>query len=248
MRCFAIPVLLLLAACSGDDGVMQPDNRVLVFTKATGARHDEALAAAKTALPMALKADMVTPDFTEDPAMFTQANLDKYRAVIFLYTSGDNLLDDAGKAALEQFVRHGGGWMGVHSACETETTWPFYKTMLVAYSAGETAPMPATVTIALPSHQAMRDVPAGPWQASDGWYNFTTSPRTTLSVDVLMTVDESTYSGGTMGADHPIAWVQERLVGRTLFTAIGHDAARWQEPAFLAHIASSVRWVTGLAL
>jgi type 1 glutamine amidotransferase len=51
-----------------------------------------------------------------------------------------------------------------------------------------------------------------------------------------------------MGTDHPIAWVQERLIGRVEFTALGHGAERWQEPAFVEHIASGIRWVTGLAL
>jgi type 1 glutamine amidotransferase len=201
-----------------------------------------------TALPARLAMERVSVDFTEDPAQFTDDNLERYRAVIFLYTSGDNILDDAGKAALERFVRHGGGWLGVHSAAETETTWPFYKTMLVSYSAGTAAPQPATVTLALAGHAALRNVPAEPWIASDEWYNFATSPRTVLGVDVLAVVDESTYTGGTMGADHPIIWLQERLIGRTLFTALGHGPERWQEPAFIEHMASGVRWVTGLAL
>ena len=51
-----------------------------------------------------------------------------------------------------------------------------------------------------------------------------------------------------MGADHPVIWVQERLIGRTLFTALGHGAERWAEPAFVEHIASGIRWVTGIAL
>ena len=241
-------LLLLLAAC-GDDGVTpMQDDRVLVFTRADGIRHDEALAAAMTALPARLATERVAADFTEDPAQFTKDNLARYRAVIFLYTSGDNLLDDAGKLALEQFVRLGGGWLGVHSAAETETMWPFYKTMLVAYSAN-TAPMQqATVTLALAGHAALRNVPPEPWIATDEWYNFASNPRSVLGVDVLAVVDEMTYTGGTMGLDHPVIWVQERLIGRTLFTALGHGAERWQEPAFVEHIASSVRWVTGLAL
>ncbi|HEY5922020.1 MAG TPA: ThuA domain-containing protein [Kofleriaceae bacterium] len=241
-------LLLLLVACSDDPVTPMQDDRVLVFTLATGVRHDEALDAAKTALPARLAMEMVTPDFTEDPAMFTDDNLERYRAVIFLYTSGDNLLDDAGKLALERFVRHGGGWLGVHSAAETETMWPFYKTMVAAYSAGVATPQPATVTLALAGHAALRNVPAEPWVASDEWYNFMTSPRSVLGVDVLAVVDETTYTGGTMGTDHPIIWVQERLIGRTFYTALGHGAERWQEPAFIEHIASGVRWVTGLAL
>ena len=209
---------LLLLGCSGDDGgmMMQPDDRVLVFTRALGVRHDDALAAAQQALPARLATDKVTPDFTEDPAMFTEENLERYRAVIFLYTRGDDVLDAAGKTALEKFVRHGGGWLGIHSAAETESMWPFYNTMLVSYATTAATPQSATVTVTLPSHAAMRNVPDGPWIASDEIYNFKSNPRAVLGVDVLATVDETTYTGGTMGTDHPIIWAQERLIGRVL--------------------------------
>jgi type 1 glutamine amidotransferase len=192
--------------------------------------------------------EQVVPDFTEDPTQFTETNLERYRAVIFLYTSGDNILDLDGKVALERFVRAGGGWLGIHSAAETETMWPFYKSMQVVYSAGAAPPQPATVTVSLPGHAALRNVPAEPWIASDEWHNFASNPRSVLGVDVLLTVDEATYTGGTMGIDHPIAWVQERLIGRVEFTGLGHGAERWQEAPFVEHIASGIRWVTGLAL
>src|SRR5262245_18703323 len=232
-----LPLLLLLAACS-DDPVEEHTDRVLVYTRALGVRHDDALAAAMTALPARLKSERITADFSEDPTQFTDDNLDRYRAVIFLYTSGNDILDDSGKLALERFERHGGGWLGVHAAAETETAWPFYETMLVAYGTNQAPLQSATVSLALAGHAALRNVPADPWVASDEWYNFASNPRNTLGVDVLATVDESTYTGGTMGADHPIAWVQERLIGRVEFTALGHGPERWQEPAFIEHIAS----------
>jgi type 1 glutamine amidotransferase len=240
--------IVALSACTDDPPVDHRD-RVLVYTRATGVRHDEALAAATPVLTARLAMENVVPDFTEDPAQFNETNLDRYRAVIFLYTSGNDILELDGKVALEQFVRHGGGWLGVHTAAETETAWPFYKSMQVAYAAGEpVAAQPATVTLALAGHAALRNVPAEPWIATDEWYNFMSNPRTVLGVDVLLTVDETTYTGGTMGTDHPIAWVQERLIGRVEFTALGHGAERWQEPPFVEHIASGIRWVTGLAL
>jgi uncharacterized protein len=240
--------VLPLAACTDDPPVVDTRDRVLVYTRATGVRHDEALAAATQVLPARLATENVVPDFTEDPTQFTETNLDRYRAVIFLYTSGNDLLDADGKIALEAFVRHGGGWLGIHSAAETETAWPFYKSMQVAYSSGQAAAQPATVTLALPGHAALRNVPTDPWLATDEWYNFASNPRAVLGVDVLLTVDETTYTGGTMGTDHPLAWVQERLIGRTEFTALGHGVERWQETAFVEHVASGIRWVTGLAL
>src|SRR5262245_51415758 len=80
---------LLVAACSDDPVTPMQDDRVLVYTRALGARHDEALAAATTALPARLAMEKVSADFTEDPLQFTEENLERYRAVIFLYTSGD---------------------------------------------------------------------------------------------------------------------------------------------------------------
>src|SRR5690606_8275625 len=102
-----------------------------------------------------------------------------------LYTSGNDILDAGGKAALESFVRRGGGWMGVHSAADTEREWPFYKSLVIAHVTDHPDIQQATVNIALPSHQAMANVPAEPWVATDEWYNFDRNPRTVLGVDVL---------------------------------------------------------------
>ena len=76
----SIASLILLAACTDDPPVDDRD-RVLVYTRATGVRHDEALAAATQALPPRLAMENVVPDFTEDPTQFTETNLDRYRAV-----------------------------------------------------------------------------------------------------------------------------------------------------------------------
>ena len=46
------------------------------------------------------------------------------------------------------------------------------------------------------------------WTRTDEWYNYRTNPRS--SAHVLATLDESSYSGGTMGADHPHHLVQDR--------------------------------------
>ncbi|KAM7188001.1 Trehalose utilization domain containing protein [Naviculisporaceae sp. PSN 640] len=53
----------------------------------------------------------------------------------------------------------------------------------------------------------------------DEWYNFKTHPReklnqlfkngTTEDFTILLKVDESTYTGGKHGEDHPIAWCQQ---------------------------------------
>src|SRR5206468_3331445 len=64
-------------------------------------------------------------DATEDPSAFTDVHLAPYRAVLFLLTTGDVLGEDE-QAAFERWIRSGGGWVGVHSATDTEYEWPFY--------------------------------------------------------------------------------------------------------------------------
>src|SRR5262249_62139704 len=64
-------------------------------------------------------------DQTEDAGAFTGANLARYRAVIFLLTTGD-VLDASQQAAFQRYLEGGGGFVGVHSAADTEHDWPWY--------------------------------------------------------------------------------------------------------------------------
>jgi type 1 glutamine amidotransferase len=206
--------------------------RVLVYSRTLGYRHADAITAGQATLVTRLGADGIAVDATEDPLRFRDADLATFGAVIFLYTSGNDVLDAEGKLALEAFVRGGGGWVGVHSAADTEYAWPFYGELVVAHFLSHPAIQPATTHLA----------DGTPWPATDEWYDFRANPRDTSGVRVLITVDEATYTGGTMGADHPLAWAHERAGGRAFYTAMGHTAERWSEAAFLDHVAGGVRW------
>src|SRR5215467_7432103 len=95
--------------------------KVLVFTKTTGFRH-ASIPAAVQAVTTLGENNGFTVDATEDGGAFTDANLARYDAVIFLLTTGD-VLDDAQQAAFERYIHAGHGWVGVHSAADTEYDW-----------------------------------------------------------------------------------------------------------------------------
>lgn len=215
--------------------------RVLVFTRTTGFRHDS-IPDAIAALRRVGSETGFLVEATEDPAAFRDATLIAYRAVVFLLTTGD-VLDGEGRLALERFVRSGGGWAGVHSASDTEYDWPFYGQLVGEYFAGHPAVQPGTVRVEDPAHPATAALPDA-WPRTDEWYNFRTNPR--AAVHVLATLDEGTYSGGSMGADHPIAWCQEFSGGRAIYTAGGHTRESYTEPLFVAHLAGAVRWAAGM--
>jgi type 1 glutamine amidotransferase len=216
-----------------------------VYTRTLGYRHADSIDTIAAVLPAQLTARGIHTDVTEDPLVFRNENLARYRAIVFAYTTGNDVLDPEGKLAFEAFVRGGGGWLGIHSAADTEYAWPFFQQLVVTHFRTHPAIQPGVVTIETPSHPAMRGLPS-PWSATDEWYDFTTNARMTSGVTIHATIDESTYTGGSSGADHPLIWSHELLGGRALYSAPGHVAARWMEPAYLAHVEQSVRWVLRL--
>jgi type 1 glutamine amidotransferase len=232
--------VLGFAACGGTEGATPEADRVLVYSRTLGFRHDS-IPAATAALTARLDEDQIVVEASEDPLMFRETELARFGAVVFLHTTGNDVLDAEGKSALEAFVRGGGGWVGVHSATDTEYAWPFYGELVVVHFAAHPAIQPATVHVEDAAHPATAGAPE-PWPATDEWYDFRSNPRATDGVRVLLTIDEATYTGGTMGADHPLAWAHERAGGRAFYTAMGHTAERWSEAAFLDHVAGGVRW------
>ncbi len=213
---------------------------VLAFTRTTGFRHGSIEPAVAALRGLSAERGW-TFEHTEDPARFADGELARADVVVFLLTTGD-VLDDAQQGALERWLQRGRGWVGVHSASDTEYDWPWYAGLVGAYFAAHPAIQTATVRVASRRHPATAHLP-GAWEREDEWYDFRANPR--ADVNVLMTVDESTYEGGGMGSDHPIAWSRPYGGGRSFYTALGHTDASWAEPAFLAHVAGGITWAAG---
>jgi type 1 glutamine amidotransferase len=181
-------------------------------------------------------------DATEEAGQFTTGNLNRYKAVVFLSTSGDVLNGDQ-QAAFMSYIRNGGGFVGIHSAADTEHGWPWYGGLVGAYFASHPAPAQARIRVENRDHPSTRTLP-DPWNRFDEWYDFQQNPRG-QGVTVLLSVDEASYAGGQMGNDHPIAWYHEYDGGRAWYTGGGHTDASFSEPAFLEHLLGGIRYAAG---
>jgi cytochrome c len=179
---------------------------------------------------------------TEDGRSFTDATLSRFKAVVFLSTTGD-VLDHNQKAAFERYIRAGGGFVGIHSASDTEYAWPWYGRLVGAYFESHPAVQQASVHVVDHEHPATRSLPEV-WARTDEWYNFKTNPRG--GVHVLATLDEQSYTGGTMGADHPIAWCQDFEGGRSWYTAMGHTVESYSEALFRGHLWGGIQSAVGV--
>jgi uncharacterized protein len=212
--------------------------RILVFTRTLGFRHESIPTAVATLRDLADDIDMDVVH-SEDPASFDDDRLAGVRAVVFANTTG-NVLDPSQRAALERHVRGGGGFVGVHSAADTGHDWPWYGELVGAWFHGH-PPGLQTSDVRFEGGHGPEGVSS--WRITDELYNYTHNPRP--RVDVVATVDERAYDGGTMGDDHPIAWCHARFGGRAWYTGLGHDIAVYADPVFRAHLLQGLRYATG---
>jgi type 1 glutamine amidotransferase len=194
------------------------------------------------------------PDLTMTSTPFTSAeNLSQYATIIFaspvdntngLNPSTPRLLNDSELAAFQGYIRGGGGYVGLHAATDSMHTVPWYSKLSGggARFVNHPAQQTATMRVEDPTHPSTEHLPPA-WVRFDEWYNFTSNPRD--AVRVLLTLDESTYSGGRMGADHPIAWCHNFEGGRSWYEGAGHVDSSYADPVFLEHLKGGIQWTAG---
>jgi cytochrome c len=140
--------------------------RALLFSRTVGYRHDS-IPAAIAALSALQGTGGYLVETTEDPSRFNAGDLARFRVVVFLMTTGD-VLDDEQQAAFENWIGQGGGYLGIHSASDTEYDWPYYGDLVGAYFAQHPAIQQATVHIEDASHPTVAGLPS-PWSRLDEW-------------------------------------------------------------------------------
>jgi PKD repeat protein/type 1 glutamine amidotransferase len=216
--------------------------RVLAFTEARDETHSSTSEGVDALQDLGRKHDFSVSEARSSSGVFTESNLKRYRAVVFLNTAGD-VLNAAEQTAFENYYKDGGGFLGVHSAIVTEPDWQFLTDLLGTRATGPAAALDsATIEVADRVHDASNSLPEY-WEFSDEYYNFTSNVRGFSHV--LATVDETTYAGGTMGFDHPVAWCKDYQGGRSFYTAVGHTRNGFKSENMRRHLAGAIEWTAG---
>ncbi|MBB5801804.1 glucose/arabinose dehydrogenase [Saccharothrix ecbatanensis] len=183
---------------------------------------------------------------SEDSAVFNDATLATFDVVVMLQTGGMVWDTAAQRAAMQTYVRNGGGVAAIHNATDMniEQQFPWWDQMLGMTMTAHSATVPGTAKVADHVHPSGQGLPDR-WNRTEEWYNFDRSARG--DVHVLVTADETTYDAGgsAMGSDHPISWCRNFEGGRLWATAMGHQASSFSEPLFRSHIAGGVETAGG---
>ncbi|MFL6587110.1 MAG: ThuA domain-containing protein [Luteimonas sp.] len=243
---FAAVCAVALAGCATQAGSTQlatqavdaAPTRVLLFSRTAGFRHDSIPVALDTLQALGAQSGFAV-DATEDAALFTDAELARYDAVVFVSTTRE-VLDPTQQAAFESYVAAGGGFMGVHAAADSGYTWPWYGDLVGAWFARHPE--------GLQSVRVVFEHDAGPdglreWRVTDEIYDYRRNPRS--FVQVTASIDPASHPDGRMGDDHPIAWCHTNAGGRAWYTGFGHDPALYADPVFRAQLLRGLLWTTG---
>lgn len=220
--------------------------RALLVTKTAGWHHEsinEGIAAIK-ALANKNYFDVL---WHQEAIPINDKYLENFQVIIFLNTTGDILKDDEQKA-VERFIQSGKGFVGIHSASDTEYGWEWYTKMVGRMFHIHPTIQTAKLKLTDKKFPGLQGFANEPWW-TDEWYEF--DPETIGNLNYILAVDESTYNpkvqwgekiGKGMGSLHPMAWYHDYDGGRAFYTALGHMPTDFSEQAFLDHIYAGIFW------
>jgi uncharacterized protein len=243
VRVAMLAVLFVSAFAAGPGHAQGRPARMLYFTHSAGYHH-EVIPVSRDILQ---KLGATSPRFeliaTEDVAVFTPENLRRYGAVMF-FTTGELPMSDAQKNALLDFVRSGGGFLGVHSATDTFYRWPEYGKLIGGYFDQHPWHQDVTIDVAdrtdpvvahLAPSIALKDeiYQIRDFDAAGSHVLLRLDPK---SVDLKRDLVHFHPYGW------PLAWTRSYGAGRVFYTALGHEEAVWRDARFGQMLGNAIRW------
>jgi uncharacterized protein len=212
---------------------------VLIFSKTNGYHH-ACIPVGITAIQKLGDEHGFSVDSTTDSLQFSKKNLKKYAAIIFLCPTGE-VLGTKEEEAFKEYIQHGGGFVGIHSATDCEYHWPWYNQLVGAWFKSHPKQQEAKLYVVNKNHPSTADLP-NIWVRKDEWYNFRDMNP---DVTVLIKIDETSYTGGENGGNHPMAWYHNFDGGRAFYTELGHTDESYADPIYLKHLLGGIQWAIG---
>jgi uncharacterized protein len=221
----------------------RPLERILYFTHSAGYRHDVIPLSRAILTQLGRESGSFEVTATEDTSEFSSENLKRYAALMF-FTSGELPMSRIQRAALLEFVRSGGGFLGVHSAADTFYTWPDYLDLVGGYFNGHPWHQAVTIEVVDPSNPMVAFL-GNSLQFDDEIYQV--SDFDYRGSHVLLRLDPSSVDLGSSGVHQrfygwPLAWSRSYGEGRVFYTALGHEASAWQDRRYQRILTNAIRW------
>jgi len=221
----------------------RPPERGLYFTYSAGYRHDVIPLSNAVLTQLGSNSGIFEVTATEDTSEFSTENLKRYAAVMF-YTTGELPMSGAQKTALLDFVRSGGGFLGVHSATDTFYAWPDYLELVGGYFNGHPWHQAVTIEVVDPNDSLVAFL-GNSLQVEDEIYQI--SDFDYRGSRVLLRLDPSSVDLSKTGVHQrfygwPLAWKRFYGQGRVFYTALGHEPSVWQDARYQRILTNAILW------
>ena len=271
-RLFAFLIAASLAACGTTSAPhtaydqaapeiteWMPEPAILVFSKTKGWRHNQGIAGADLFFVELAREKEFGLFTTANGAVFNSTDLARFKLIVFNNVTGDVLSFDQRKA-FENWLRNGGGWIGIHGAGDaSQEDWRWYQETLIGPRFIGHPEEPQFQVARVETLNSDHPVTLGvspDWVHKDEWYSFDSRAQD-HGATVLFGLDESTYQPrndaygevsdlrmGDGAINHPIVWVRCTGEGRAFYSAIGHSETSYQDPNNRKLLSNAVDWVT----
>ena len=242
-----LPILVFVTVGIPNDAVAQERPNLLYLTEPAAWVHTVLPVAEEVMRALGEKPDAFDVTVIRSAEQITKDTLTNYDVVAF-NTTGELPMAASKQEALLEFVRNGGGFVGVHSATVTFYGWPEYGEMLGGYFDGHPWHQEVGVAVEDVDHPSTRHLES-PLTLYEEIYQFKDWNRT--DVHVLLSVDTTSVDMVADGinrtdGDFALSWTREYGNGRIFYTALGHEPATWRDSLFQGLLIGGVRWAAGL--
>ena len=247
----------LAVVCLGGILAQAAGPRALIYTRngptidgKPGFVHDN-IATSVAALQQLGKENGIAMDVSDDPHVFTTESLKIYRVVIFDNSNNTAFDTEAQRAAFQQFIHGGGGFVGIHSATGSERQWPWFW-QLIGGTFWFHAPLQKfTLNIVDKTHPATAFLSGDTWAWEDEFYVMKEQPKglhvlLAGNIKPLKMPASQHKLAAALPDSIPLAWCHEFEGGRSFYTSLGHKKQYYDDPLFRQHLLGGIQWALGV--
>lgn len=240
-----LPFIPIVTACfSFFTGIAQNTNKdfhvIAFFTGKEDSAHISFVHEANHWFPKMAAGNHFTYDSTNDWNNLNPKFLSQYQVVIFLDTRPE---DPAQRKAFEEYMKQGGGWMGFHFAGFALTpsaypqNWDWYHNEFLgagSYLSNTWRPTPAVLRVLDKNHPVTKNLPDTFRSSANEWYRWTNDLRTNPDIDILLSIDSTSFPLGTgpklyeiwHSGFYPVVWTNKKY--RMVYFNMGHNDMDYQ--------------------
>jgi type 1 glutamine amidotransferase len=227
--------------------------KLLVFWRADAILHKGGVPAANKAIELLGKnTGAYQATFTRDLAALDPRVLAGYDAIVFNSTAHLVIPDEAKKQALLDFVRKGGGVVGIHAAIDMFKGWREGAEIVGATFAGHPWHPTGTWAVKLegPDHPLLRAFAGKSFKMHDEFYELG-PPYQRADRHVLLSLDLSDQATASVSplhrkdGDFAVSWIKSFGKGRVFYCMFGHLGDPFQQTAVLQYYLDGIQYALG---